>query len=93
MIAPKPALHGEQCGVGAIMSAYLQKANWQRLREVLRKIGAPINSSELGIDARYIIEALTMVQRVRPERYTVFGREGLSVHQAETLARRTKVIC
>jgi len=92
MTAPKPALHGEQCGVGAIMSAYLQKADWRLLREVLRRIGSPTNSAELGIDVRYIIEALTMVHRVRPERYTIFGEKGLTVSQAEKLAKRSKVI-
>ena len=92
MIAPKPALHGEQCGIGAIMSAYLHKANWRLLRDVLRKIGAPTNSVELGIDDHYIVEALTMVHKVRPERYTVFGERGLTISQAERLAKRSKVI-
>jgi len=92
MVAPNPALHGEQCGVGAIMSAYLQKANWRLLRAMLRKIGAPTTATELGIDEKYVIEALTMVHKVRPERYTVFGEEGLSVNQAKRLARRSGVI-
>lgn len=91
MIAPKPALHGEQCGVGAIMSACLQKANWKLLRNMLSKIGAPTSSAELGIEDRYIIEALTMIHRVRPERYTVFGEDGISKRQAERLARKTGV--
>ncbi|MBS7623110.1 NAD(P)-dependent glycerol-1-phosphate dehydrogenase [Candidatus Bathyarchaeota archaeon] len=92
MTAPRPALHGEQCGVGAIMSAYLQGANWRLLKNVLSRIGAPTSSAELGIEARYIVEALTMVHRLRPERYTVFGERGISRSQAERLARRTGVI-
>ncbi|MGQ9542925.1 MAG: NAD(P)-dependent glycerol-1-phosphate dehydrogenase [Candidatus Bathyarchaeia archaeon] len=92
MIAPKPALHGEQCGVGAIMSAYLQRANWKLLRYVLAKVGAPTTASELGIDSKYIIEALTMVHKVRPDRYTIFGDEGLTASQAERVARMSKVI-
>lgn len=92
MIAPRPALHGEQCGVGAIMSAYLQGANWRLLRNVLRRIGAPTSSAELGIEDKYIVKALTMVHRLRPERYTIFGEHGISRLQAERLARRTGVI-
>jgi glycerol-1-phosphate dehydrogenase [NAD(P)+] len=92
MITPKPALHGEQCGVGAIMSAYLQKGNWRLIREVLRKIGAPTNSDQLEIDERYVVEALTMIPKVRPERYTIFGEKGLTIRQAEKLAKRSRVI-
>ncbi|UCF09246.1 MAG: NAD(P)-dependent glycerol-1-phosphate dehydrogenase, partial [Thermoplasmata archaeon] len=32
-IAEKPGLHGEQCGVGAIMTMYLHGGNWERIRE------------------------------------------------------------
>ncbi|HPS89117.1 MAG TPA: NAD(P)-dependent glycerol-1-phosphate dehydrogenase, partial [Methanosarcina vacuolata] len=48
-IAPKPALHGEQCGVGTIMMMYLHGGNWQEIREALKKIGAPVTAEELGI--------------------------------------------
>ena len=92
MMAPKPALHGEQCGVGAIMSACLQKANWELLRQVLQKIGAPTTSSELEIENKFIVKALTMVHKVRPERYTIFGERGLTASQAERLARKSGVI-
>ena len=33
-IAPKPALHGEQCGVGTIMMMYLHGGNWQTVQPV-----------------------------------------------------------
>ncbi|MEM2106621.1 MAG: NAD(P)-dependent glycerol-1-phosphate dehydrogenase [Candidatus Bathyarchaeia archaeon] len=92
MVAPKPALHGEQCGIGAIISAYLQGANWKLLRAVLTKVGAPSTAAELGIKPRYIIEALTMVHKIRPDRYTIFGDKGLTATQAERVARESKVI-
>jgi glycerol-1-phosphate dehydrogenase [NAD(P)+] len=91
MVAPRPALHGEQCGVGAIMMAYLQGEDWEALRNALRTIGAPTTAGELGIPARYIVKALTIAHRIRPDRYTVLGK-GLSRKAAERLARATGVI-
>ncbi|MCD5409569.1 MAG: NAD(P)-dependent glycerol-1-phosphate dehydrogenase [Methanocellales archaeon] len=90
-IASKPALHGEQCGVGAIMMMYLHGGDWQSIRDSLKQIGAPTNSKELGIEDKYIIEALVRAHEIRPERYTILG-DGLSREQAEELAKATKVV-
>jgi len=90
--APHPALHGEQVGVGTIMCAYLHGANWQLIRDVLRRIGAPTNSRELGIESQYIIRALTTAHKVRPDRYTILGEKGLTNEAAERVARVTSVI-
>lgn len=90
-IAPRPALHGEQCGVGTIMMMYLHGGDWQEIREALKKIGAPINAKELGVEDKYIIEALLHAHSIRPERYTILGN-GLTPSAAEKVARITKVI-
>lgn len=90
-IAPKPALHGEQCGVGTIMMMYLHGGNWQEIRDALKKIGAPVTAEELGIDDKYIVEALLRAHSIRPERYTILG-SGLTPSAAEKVARITKVI-
>lgn len=82
-IAPKPALHGEQCGVGTIIMAYLHGLKWERIRETLKKVGAPTNAYELGIDPEYIVEALTVAHKIRPERYTILGKDGLTREAAE----------
>ncbi len=91
LVAPKPALHGEQCGVGTIMMAHLHGEDWQAIREALRTIGAPTNARELGIPARYIVKALTIARRIRPERYTIL-KNGLKPRAAEELAKVTEVI-
>lgn len=91
LIAPNPALHGEQCGVGAIIMARLQEGNWEAIRDALRTIGCPINSNELGIKPEYIIKALTKAREIRPERYTILSK-GLDKRKAEQLARETGVI-
>jgi len=92
MTAPKPALHGEQCGVGTILCAYLHGANWELIKEVLHKIGAPTNSTELGIEPKYVLEALTKAHTIRPERYTILGESGLTKEAAQRVATITGVI-
>ena len=92
MIAEKPALHGEQCGVGTIMMTHLYGESWQRVREVLKEIGAPTTAKELGIKDEYIIEALTSAHKINPGRYTILGDSGLTYEAAERLAVVTGVI-
>ena len=90
--APRPALHGEQVGVGTIMCAYLHGANWELIRDVLRKIGAPTNAHELGIESKHVIKALTIAHKIRPDRYTILGEKGLAKEAAERVAQVTGVI-
>jgi glycerol-1-phosphate dehydrogenase [NAD(P)+] len=92
MIAPKPALHGEQCGVGTIMCSYLHGANWELIRNVLNTIGCATTAKQLGIDPEYVIKALTMAHSIRPERYTILGESGLTKEAAERVAALTGVI-
>jgi glycerol-1-phosphate dehydrogenase [NAD(P)+] len=92
IIADKPALHGEQCGIGTIMMTYLYGENWQRIRDVLQKIGAPTTAKELGIKDEYIVEALTQAHKINPSRYTILGDLGLTYEAAERLALVTGVI-
>jgi glycerol-1-phosphate dehydrogenase [NAD(P)+] len=91
-IAPKPALHGEQCGVGTIMMMYLHGGDWQRIRSALKTIGAPTTARELGIEDKYIVEALVKAHTIRPERYTILGDMDLPYEAAVNIARMTKVI-
>ncbi|AEH24002.1 NAD(P)-dependent glycerol-1-phosphate dehydrogenase [Pyrococcus yayanosii] len=92
MLASKPALHGEQTGVGTIIMAYLHGINWRKIREALKRVGAPTNAYELGIDPEIIVEALTIAHTIRPERYTILGRDGLTKEAARRAAEITGVI-
>ena len=89
--APKPALHGEQCGVGTIMMAYLHGEDWKAIKNALKTIGAPTNARSLGIPAKYIVKALTIAHKIRPDRYTIL-KDGLNRRTAERLAKTTGVI-
>lgn len=91
MLSPEHALHGEQCGVGTIMMMYLHGGDWKAIKECLATIGAPTTAEELGLEDRYILEALLVAHTIRPERYTILGT-GLTAAAAEKVARVTKVI-
>jgi len=92
IICPTPALHGEQCGVGTIIMAYLHKADWRKIKEALKAVGAPTTAKELGIEEKYIIEALTIAHTLRG-RYTILHKlGGLDKKEAESVARATGVI-
>jgi glycerol-1-phosphate dehydrogenase [NAD(P)+] len=92
VISPKPAMHGEQCGVGTIMMAYLHGLDWKRIKETLERVGAPTTAEELGVEPEHIIKALTLACTIRPERYTILDERKLSYEAAEKLARATGVI-
>ncbi|MFI5414365.1 MAG: iron-containing alcohol dehydrogenase, partial [Candidatus Lutacidiplasmatales archaeon] len=87
-----PSLHGEQCGVGAIMMMYLHGGDWERVRRALRTIGAPITARELGVSPEDVVEALVQAHAIRPERYTILGDNGLTREAATRLAGVTGVI-
>jgi glycerol-1-phosphate dehydrogenase [NAD(P)+] len=88
----KKPMHGEQCGVGAIMMVYLHGGNWEKIRDALKKIGSPTTSEELGVSKKKIIEALVRAQEIRPDRYTILGETGLTKDAAKRLAKITGVI-
>ena len=92
MLAPGRALHGEQCGVGTIMMMYLHNGDWEGIRNALVMLKAPATAKGLGFAEKEIVKALTMAQKIRPERYTILGERGLSNTQAEKLAKATCVI-
>ena len=85
-------LHGEQCGVGAILMTYLHGGNWELIKNTLKKIGAPTTSEELGVSKKKIIEALVRATEIRPDRYTILGERGLTEEAAHALAKTTGVI-
>ncbi|MFX1562846.1 MAG: NAD(P)-dependent glycerol-1-phosphate dehydrogenase [Promethearchaeota archaeon] len=91
-IAPKPALHGEQCGVGSIMMAYLHGISWEDIRNALAAVGAPTTAKGLDIEPSYIIQALKEAHGINPSRYTILGDRGITEEAAKRLARITSII-
>ncbi len=89
---PGRALHGEQCGVGSILTMYLHGGDWKRIRDVLSTIGAPTTAAELGVSAEDVIDALAHAHEIRSDRFTILGDNGISEEVAERVARATGVI-
>ena len=86
------AMHGEQCGVGSILMAYLQGINWRKIRSTLKQIKAPTTARELNVTAGDIVNALDMAAKIRPERYTILHKLNLSREACERVAKNTGVI-
>ena len=92
LIEPNGALHGEQCGVGTIMMAYLYDIDWNGIKDTLQKTGAPTTAEELGVEPESIINALVQACTIRPERYTILNTKQLDYDSAKNLAKVTGVI-
>lgn len=91
-IRPNHALHGERCGVGTIMMAYLHRRKWGHIKVTLEKMGAPTSAYELGIEKEDVIKALEVATTIRPERYTILNKLNLNPEACEKLAKTTEVI-
>jgi glycerol-1-phosphate dehydrogenase [NAD(P)+] len=85
-LAPGKALHGESCGIGAIISMYLHGGDWRGIRSSLRSIGAPVTPADIDIDDAVAVEALLMAKTIRPERFTILDM-GITLESAENLIK------
>jgi len=92
MVNSNHAMHGEQCGVGSVLTAYLHNASWQQIRDTLKQVGAPTTARELGLKDEDVVKALEMAASVRPERYTILHKLKLNREDCEKVARVTEVI-
>lgn len=92
MINCRHAMHGEQCGVGSVLTAYLHRTNWKRIRNTLQQIGAPTTAKELGVKDEDVVKALEMAANIRPERYTILHKLKLDREACEKVAKITGII-
>ena len=74
------------------MSAYLHRANWKRIRDGLKQIGAPTTAAELDVSDEDLVKAFELAASVRPERYTIFHKLRLTREACEKTAKMTGVI-
>ncbi|MFA7071432.1 MAG: NAD(P)-dependent glycerol-1-phosphate dehydrogenase [Methanoculleus bourgensis] len=85
-LAPGKGLHGEKCGIGAIITMYLHGGDWRGIRDSLRTIGAPTTPAEIGVDDETAVEALLAARTIRPERFTILDM-GLTRESAWDLVK------
>lgn len=91
MMYPNRAMHGEQCGVAAIVTTYLQRGDWEELKHALMKIGAPTKASEINLTDEEFINAVVNAHKIRKDRYTILGDNGVSREVVEDICIRTGV--
>jgi len=91
-IAPGKGLHGEKCGLGAIMITKLQGQDWKKIVKTLKDVGAPTTAKQIGLNEEQIIDALMIAQDLRPERYTILKEIEMTERRARNLAKSSKVI-
>ncbi len=91
-LEPGIGLHGEKCGIGAIMIAKLQGQDWRKIVKTLKSVGAPTTAKEIGLKSEVLAEALTIAQSLRPERYTILKEANMNENKAINLAKSTKVL-
>lgn len=88
-------MHGEQCGLGAIILAYWQEKNsadsqvrnsntWMKIRETLKTVGAPVKLKDAGIDPKLAFQALVDARGIR-DRYTILTEHPLDLATAERI--------
>lgn len=92
LIAPGVGLHGEKCGLGAIMVSKIQGDEWKGISDSLRKVNAPTMAKQIGLTEEQVAKALVMAPSVRPERYTILHKVSLDYDSALRLARETSVV-
>jgi glycerol-1-phosphate dehydrogenase [NAD(P)+] len=90
-LAPGQALHGEQCGVATIVALYLHGGDWERARQALERVGAPVTARALGLRKETLVDALLQAHTVRPERLTILGEGSLTRSAAEQALHATGV--
>lgn len=86
-----PALHGEQVGVGTILSLFLHDHDWERVQHALDTIGAPTSARTLGLPRDLIAKALVYAARIRPSRYTILEHLKINKETAERAVVKTGV--
>lgn len=91
-LKPGVGLHGEKCGIGAILIAKMQGQDWRKIIQMLKNVGAPTTAKEIGLESEILAQALTIAQSLRPERYTILSQKKMNTKKAIELAESTGVL-
>ena len=72
--------------------AYLHDLDWENIRLIMQNLGLSTRAKDLGLKDEEIIKALKIAHTIRPQRFTILGKEGLTHEAAVNTASVTKVI-
>ena len=87
----RAALHGEQVAMGTIISLYLHDQDWEAVRKLIKDIGLPINSKEIGISDDELVKALVAARDIR-KRYTILDKAKLGDTEAREVLKNIEII-
>jgi glycerol-1-phosphate dehydrogenase [NAD(P)+] len=92
LLPQKSSPHGEQVGVGALVSAHLQRndALFGQMLAALRRHEMPTSPADLGLSTEEFIDAVTYAPQTRPARITVL--EVLDLSPEDVRAEVTEVL-
>lgn len=91
-LVPGVGLHGEKCGIGAILISKLQGQDWKRIVSTLESVGAPTTAKQIGLKPDMLAKALVMAPSLRKERYTILNKIKMTREKAISLAKSTGVL-
>ena len=83
-------MHGEQCGLGSIVTMYLHGGDCGKIRDTLEAVNAPTNSKSLDIDEDTVLSAFINSKDIRPQRVTILDKS--TKEQIENAALATGVV-
>ena len=103
VLVKKPALHGEQVGLGALPCLYLYNKHntysygieWEFMKQIFQKIKLPTNSKEIKIGKKYLITALgSVAKRIGKERgrFTILEYLEINKKDAEKCLKDVGII-
>lgn len=73
--AQEPGLHGHQCAMGTLLSAYLHEMNWRKLKTTMEKLDIPLTVEEQSFTEEEALKAWRNAENIR-DRYTILDRKG-----------------
>jgi glycerol-1-phosphate dehydrogenase [NAD(P)+] len=85
-------LHGERVGLGTIIMSKLYDMDFERIRDVLENVKAPVKANQINLTEKDVVRSLLIAQDLRPERYTILSKTKLDKKSAYELAKSAKVI-
>ncbi len=78
-------LHGIQVALGAVVSAYFQKRDFNSLLKFLNDLNIEIKPSKLGLDKKMFFQAWEKARGTRPERYTILDEIDISENELDKI--------
>jgi glycerol-1-phosphate dehydrogenase [NAD(P)+] len=80
---PGRALHGEQVGLGILVSSYLFGLDTEALRSYCNSVGVPTHYRDLGFSREDVVKALVFAPNTRPDRYTIIEHKDIDEGKAD----------